>query len=194
MLGEIQRGVAVGVNPRTAAARMLQRTRGGFDGGLSRATRIARTEMLDAYRNAAHAADQANSDVLAGWAWSASLSPRTCPACLAMNGRVFPTATPGPQGHVNCRCSRMPVTKSWADLGFPMFGEPRDQMPDAQDWFERLPRDQQLAIMGPTRLHLLQTGAISWDDLATKTQNPGWRPSYQPRTLTDLRRAASRAV
>ena len=194
MLAEIQRGVALGSNPNTAAARMLQRTRGGFDGGLSRATRIARTEMLDAYRGAAHAADQANSDVLAGWRWNASLSPRTCPACLAMHGRVFSLEQPGPQGHVNCRCSRMPVTKSWADLGFPMFGEPVDVMPDAQDWFERLPYEQQLAIMGPTRLRMLREGRILWDDLAVKVPNSGWRPSWQPRTLSDLHRPATQTA
>jgi hypothetical protein len=41
--------------------------------------------------------------------------------------------------------------------------------------------------MGPTRLRLLRSGKVSWDDLAVKVPNPGWRPSYQPRTLTDLR-------
>jgi SPP1 gp7 family putative phage head morphogenesis protein len=190
MLAEVQRGVALGVNPRTAAARMLQRTRGGFDGGLSRATRIARTEMLDASRTAAHASDQANTDVLAGWRWSASLTPRTCPACLAMNGREFPTAEPGPHGHVNCRCARTPVTKSWADLGFPGMDEPEDRFPDARAWFDSLTDAEQLAIMGPTRLRLLRSGKVTWDDLAVKVPNPGWRPSYQPRTLTDLRSAA----
>lgn len=191
MLAEIQRGVAVGTSPRTAAARMLQRTRGGFDGGLARATRIARTEMLDAHRAAAHAADQANSDVLAGWRWNASLSPRTCPACLSMHGRQFPIEQPGPQGHVNCRCSRMPVTRSWAELGFLRLDEPVDVMPDAQAWFDDLPEREQLAIMGPTRLRLYRGGGIGWTDLAVKTPNRGWRPSWQPTTLTGLRSRAS---
>lgn len=190
MLAEIQRGVALGTNPKTAAARMLQRTRGGFDGGLSRATRIARTEMLDAYRSAAHAADQVNTDVLAGWRWQASLSARTCPACLALNGRLFPVDAPGPQGHVNCRCSRMPVTKSWADLGFIGLGEPVDRMPDAESWFFALSHREQLAIMGPTRLQMLRSGEIGWEDLAVKVPNTGWRPSWQPRPLTQLRRRA----
>jgi SPP1 gp7 family putative phage head morphogenesis protein len=191
MLAEIQRGVALGTNPNTAATRMLQRTRGGFDGGLSRATRIARTEMLDAYRNAAHTADEANTDVLAGWRWQASLTARTCPACLAMHGRLFPTSQPGPQGHVNCRCSRLPVTKSWAELGFVGLGEPVDQMPDAEDWFDRLPPVEQAAIMGPTRLRLLRSGEIGWEDLAVKVPNSGWRPSWQPRNLSQLRRRAT---
>lgn len=193
MLAEVQRGVALGVNPRTAAARMLQRTRGGFDGGLARATRIARTEMLDAHRAAAHTADQVNTDVLTGWRWNAALSPRTCPACLAMNGQVFSVETPGPQGHVNCRCARTPVTKSWAELGLSL-REPPDRFPDARAWFDGLAERDQLAIMGPTRLGLLNDQKIAWDDLAVKVRNPGWRPSYQPATLTDLRSAATRTA
>jgi SPP1 gp7 family putative phage head morphogenesis protein len=192
MLSEIQRGIALGTGPRASAARMLQRTRGGFDGGLSRATRIARTEMLDAYRSAAQTSDEANADVLTGWRWSASLSPRTCPACLSMHGRVFPLSTPGPQGHVNCRCARLPVTKSWAQLGFIGMTEPPDPLPDARSWFARLPRAERLAIMGTTRLRLLEAGDVTWDQLATKVPNPGWRPSWQPRSLTGLRSLATR--
>lgn len=187
MLGEVQRGVALGVNPRATAARMLQRTRGGFDGGLARATRIARTEMLDAQRAGAAAMDDAHSDVVTGWRWSAALSPRTCPACLSMNGREFPRSTPGPQGHVNCRCARVPSTKSWAELGFVGMDEGPDVLPNARDWFDGLSRAEQLKIMGPTRLNLLQAGWVSWDDLAVVVPNPGWRPSYQPRSLMDLR-------
>lgn len=194
MLAEVQRGVALGVNPKVAAARMVRRTRGGFDGGLSRATRIARTEMLDASRAAAQATDESNADVLAGWRWSAALQPRTCPACLGMNGRTFSTSTPGPLGHVNCRCSRVPVTKSWADLGIIGMDEPDDATPDARAWFDQLPESEQLAIMGPTRLRLLRAGVIGWDDLAVKVPNAGWRPSYQPTSLTDLRARATRSA
>ena len=52
MKSEIIRGIAVGDNPRVAAARMLARVEGHFNGGLTRALVIARTEMLDAHREA----------------------------------------------------------------------------------------------------------------------------------------------
>lgn len=187
VLSELVRGVALGTNPKTAARQMLRRTRGAFDGGLSRATRIARTEILDAHRTAAAAHHAEHSDVLTGWRWAASLSPRTCPACLSLNGSLHPVAAPGPQGHVNCRCTRVPVTKTWKQLGFAI-EEPEDVFPDAQSWFESLPPAEQVRIMGPTRLRLLQSGDLSWDDLAMRIQNPGWRPSYQARPLRDLRR------
>lgn len=194
MLAELTRGVALGVNPQVVGRRIIQRTRGGFDGGLSRATRIARTEMLDAHRNAAHAVDQTNADVLAGWRWNAKLSRTTCPACLSMSGREFPVEVPGPHGHVNCRCARTPVTKSWAQLGFAGMEDTRPAAPDPEAWFWSQPRAVQLAIMGPTRLRLLEEHAVTWDDLAVEVHNPGWRTSYQPRTLTDLRSMARLAM
>lgn len=193
MLAEISRGTALGVNPNVVARRMLQRAKDGFDGGLSRATRIARTEMLDAQRAAAQVADQENTHVLQGWRWNATLSPTTCVACLAMNGRVFGVDVQGPNGHPNCRCARTPVTKSWADLGIPGMEDTASTPPDARGWFDSLPRPAQLKIMGPTRLGMFERGEISWDDMAVEVQNPGWRPSWQPRPLGSLRARTRRA-
>jgi hypothetical protein len=102
MRRELVRGIAVGDNPRVAARRMVERTLGVFDGGLTRALTIARTEILDAYRNAAAAGQIANADVLIGWVWLAELGARTCPACWAMHGSVHPVDELGPLGHPNC--------------------------------------------------------------------------------------------
>jgi SPP1 gp7 family putative phage head morphogenesis protein len=185
VLAEITRGVAVGENPRAAARQMLRRTETTFNGGLTRALRIARTEILDAHRAAAAATEAANTDVVTGWRWQAALSPRTCLACLAMNGTLFPVEEPGPQGHRNCRCTRVAVLKSWEELGFAL-EEPVDDFPDARTWFDRQTLAVQRAIMGPSRLQLLQDGAIGWDDLTVIHHNPGWRPAYQARPVSDL--------
>lgn len=71
-------GTVQGRNPREMAARMVREVQGVFNGGLTRAMVIARTEMIDAYRNAQHEFDLANRDVLEGWQWQAELSDRTC--------------------------------------------------------------------------------------------------------------------
>lgn len=189
MRRELVRGVRVGVNPRETASRMVRQVEGAFNGGLTRALTITRTETLDAYREAAAAAQDANRDVLHGWVWLARLDRRGCPACWGMHGTEHLLTEPGPQGHANCRCSRAPKALSWRDLGFDL-DEPEDQIPDAETLFAALPRDQQLRIMGDARLTLLNRGAIKWADLASRRDNPGWRDSFVPTPLAGLRQAA----
>jgi SPP1 gp7 family putative phage head morphogenesis protein len=188
MRSALIRGVVVGENPRTTAAEMLRRTQGAFNGGLTRALTISRTEILDAHRAGAQAQREANADVLSGWKWLCELSSRTCPACLAMNGTVHKAGEPGPSGHPNCRCAAVPITKSWRDLGIDL-DEPADVFPDAQAWFNDQPTAVQNRIMGPSRLAALRSGAASWEQLATKHTNPGWRPSYQATAVRSLVRA-----
>lgn len=182
------RGVALGENPKTAARAMLKRIESTFNGGLTRAMNVARTEMLDAHRGAAHAQDQANADVLAAWEWHAALDRRTCPSCLAQHGRQHPVDVPGPYDHQQGRCARVPVTKSWAELGFTGLKEPKSLTPDARAWFDALPAKDQLQIMGPARLDLLKSGDIGWDDLTQRRTAAGWRDSY---TVTPVSALAS---
>lgn len=178
----LMRGITVGDNPRQAASLMLARLEGVFDGGRRRAETIARTELLDATRAAAHGARMANSDVLRGWMWMATKSARTCPACLAMDGQVFDLGTPGPEGHPSCRCTAAPLTKSMRDLGFDV-DEPVDIYQAGRDWFDEQPEKVQAAIMGPERLRRLRDGSLSWDDIPLKKSNPGWRDSIGIRPL-----------
>jgi SPP1 gp7 family putative phage head morphogenesis protein len=182
-------GISVGDNPRTAARAMLSRVEGAFNGGLTRAMTIARTEMLDAYRTASRYTHAANADVLDGWVWTAALDRRTCPSCWSQHGNVYPVDQPGPLDHQQGRCARVPKTKTWRQLGINL-DEPPSVLPDAQTRFWQLPAADRAAIMGPARLELLRTGRIGWDDLAVRRTSTGWRDSYTPRSVADLRRLA----
>lgn len=193
MRRELALGVATGAHPNTTARAMLGRVEGAFNGGLTRAINIARTETLDAYRVTSQYTHSANSDVLSGWQWMCTLSSRTCPACLAKNGTVYPVVQPGPLGHQQCRCARMPKVRTWRDLGINL-DEPADTFPDARAWFAEQPEATQLHIMGAGRLELLRSGAVGWDDLATRRQPAGWRPNYVPTPVRDLQRAARSAA
>lgn len=179
MRAELVRGIAVGANPRAVAARMVTNTETVFNGGLNRALTIARTEMLDAHRTAARMADQANAELLNGWVWTSTLSPRTCQACFGMHGTLFPLDQPGPEGHQNCRCTRVPKTKSWRELGFDI-DEPEDLTPDAAAVFDAFSPEDQLRILGPARFEAWQAGDYPISDWATKRTNPGWRDSWVP--------------
>lgn len=190
MRRELIRGIDVGANPREAAARMVARAEGGFNGGLTRALVISRTEILDAYRQTSHQIHNANSDVVTGWQWWAELDRRCCPSCWSMHGREFPTAAPGPDDHQQGRCTRLPVLAPWSQLGITT-PEPPAETVDARSRFLSLPQAAQVAVMGPARLALLLSGRIGWTDLAFQRVTRGWRPSFAPTPVAVLARLAA---
>ena len=177
MKRELVRGLVGGTNPNEAAARTIRRVQGVFEGGAARAARIARTETLDAMREAARIHDTANADTLRGWQWVASLSSRTCPACWGMHGTQHAVTDPGPLGHPNCRCARVPVLKSWRDLGIDL-DEPEDILPDADDLFADLPKERQVQVLGPQRWAAWDRGDYPRSSWAARRENSGWRDSF----------------
>jgi hypothetical protein len=189
MRRELVAGVAVGDNPRTSARNMVDRVEGAFNGGLSRAMTIARTEVLDAYRSASTYAHAANADVLSGWTWICACDRRSCASCWSKHGSTYPVTTPGPWDHPQGRCARMPTVRPWSELGINI-PEPASLLPDAQSRFWSLPAADRLAIMGPARLELLRSGAVDWSDLAVRRTAAGWRDSFGPRSVADLNRIA----
>ncbi len=187
MKSELVRSIAVGDNPRTSGRRIIQRTEGHFNGGLPRATRIARTELLDASRAAQHESERLNSSLIDGWIWHATLDSRSCPSCLAMHGTEHPVEEFGPADHQNGRCARLPKTKTWAALGFTgIEDDDPDYQAERDAWFENLTDDTQRRIMGPARLELFKSGAAGWDDMTTRKDNPNWRPAHYATPVKDL--------
>lgn len=189
---ELIRGIALGTGPRDVARQMLARTEGAFNGGLTRALNISRTEILDAYRVVSRASHLANADVAAGWRWHSAMDRRTCPSCWAMHGTVHPADELGPNDHQQGRCARVIILRPWSELGITA-KEPPDMFPDARARFARLSERDQVAIMGATRLDLLKSGRITWDDIPQLKTNPGWRPSYTPRPVGALQRLAGQS-
>ncbi|NUR90849.1 MAG: phage head morphogenesis protein [Nonomuraea sp.] len=175
---ELIRGVAAGSNPRATADRILQRTQGRFNGGLTRALVISRTETLDAHRAATQLAQAQQADVLAGWTWVAKLDARTCRSCWTQHGRLHDLADPGPLDHQQGRCARVPTTKSWADLGFDHVEEPPSVLPDAAAVFAALSPVQQRAVLGPAGYDAWQAGGFPMDSWSQRRTSAGWRDSY----------------
>lgn len=185
MRQELIRAVPTGVSAEAAARKMLKRLEGGFNGGLTRALIITRTELIDASRAGAAAQQQANSDVLTGWTWSATLDARTCPSCWAQHGTEHELDEAGPLDHQQGRCVRLPRVKTWRELGFDL-DEPPSLVPDAQATFAALSPAEQLEVMGPARLEALQSGKVSWADLSSRRSTDGWRDSFGVTPVADL--------
>lgn len=187
------RGIVVGDNPRQVAQEMLDRVQGAFNGGLTRAMTIARTEILDAYRAGAGASNVLNASLLQGWMWLAQLDSRTCPSCWAMHGTMHDIREQGPEDHQNGRCAQLPITRPWTELGIDGIDEPASIVPDAEATFWAMSRADQLKVMGPTRLAALEAGA-GWDTLAVRQTNAGWRHSYVPTPARVLGRSTIEPV
>lgn len=182
------RGIALGDNPRKVRTKMVKDTETAFNGGLSRALNLARTEMIDAHRFASQASDEANKDVVKGWTWITELSSRTCIACAVMHGTEHPMTEYGPKGHQSCRCTRAPITKTWAELGIPGIEDTKPTLQDPQAWFDGLTVDSQLDVMGKSqkRLDAYLNGDITWSELAATRRTPEWRDSIVPIPVRDL--------
>ena len=88
----------------------------------------------------------------------------------------------------NCRCTRLPLTKSWRDLGLDL-DEPDDlAIPDSDTWFRGQPVKVQQQILGLARYKAWRRGDYPVSDWATKRANPGWRPSYTTSPVPELKR------
>ncbi|NUS58904.1 MAG: phage head morphogenesis protein [Streptomycetaceae bacterium] len=191
---ELIRGVAAGSNPRATADRIIQRTQGRFNGGLTRALVISRTETLDAHRAAAQLAQAEQADVLSGWSWLAKLDERTCRSCWAQHGRLHGLDEAGPLDHQQGRCARLPATKSWAELGFADVVEPPSVLPDAAATFGGLSEVQQRAILGPAGHAAWAAGEFPMDAWTVRRTTSGWRDSFAVAPVSKPRRRGRRAA
>jgi SPP1 gp7 family putative phage head morphogenesis protein len=162
----LNRAIANGDNPNT----IIQAIEQALQIARYRALTIARTEMLNAYRDAQLTNYQANSDVVRGWVWVADESDRTCMACLMESGSEH-TLDEEMDTHPNCRCAMAPLTNSWADILGPLgidtsgIEETSIDIPPGEDWFNSQDAATQKAMMGPGAYEAWQQGDFALSDI-----------------------------
>lgn len=80
---------------------------------------MVRTAVAHTTTAARDALYDKNRDIIKSEQWVATLDTRTCPECMGLDGKTFDVGkgekTPA---HIGCRCVRVPVMKSWKELGF----------------------------------------------------------------------------
>ena len=178
--GALTDGLARGLSPRQVARRIKN-----VEGiGLTRALAIARTEQLRAYREATRASWQANEGIVKGYRRLAAHDDRTCMACIALDGKLYPTNQPLPS-HVSCRCTMVPATVTYKELGLDV-PEPKFDNPTAQQWFGKLPEAKQREMMGPAAHDLYKAGTIGLQDFVATKVHPLWGRSEQVGTLDQM--------
>lgn len=172
-------GLARGANPNVVA----REARSALGGNMVRATTIARTEILRAYRTTALETYRANEDVVTGWQWEADLGD-ACEVCIAMHGEIAESEDDF-DTHPNCRCTAIPVTQSWSDLGFPGVEDTAPEVESGEDWFARQDAGKQLSVLGPGKYAAYKDGRVTLHDFNQRTHSERWGGGRRARSLKD---------
>lgn len=182
------RGVGLGQGPREIA-RLIRR-----DVGLSltRALAISRTEVLRAYRTTEAESYRRNSDVVKTQIWHAALDDRTCPVCASQHGTEYPVGATM-DTHVNCRCSWIPKTATWAELGYSGVPDTNSVIERGPDWFARQPVERQAAILGPGRQAAYRDG-LTLAEMVGRRVDRRWGPVRYVLPLRTIRERAAERV
>jgi SPP1 gp7 family putative phage head morphogenesis protein len=170
-------GLALGLNPRETA----RSVRSALNISRARAETIVRTETLRAANKSMIAAFE-ESGVVKGWRWSASLSPRTCVACLSRHGKVYPLSK-AMDRHVNCRCSASPWIGDGSDV----------EWESGSDWLKRQPPSLQDTVLGREGGSLFRSGNLLLDDFERVTTSRAWGPSVSDGGVQWAKRQAAAA-
>ena len=174
---QLIQGVALGLNPREIARRAMRQ---GLATSFTRMVTIARTEVLRVARQTT-LDNYRHSKAVRAYRRVASKSQRTCIACLALDGEIYPLTTPFEE-HVNGRCVPVPVLIRGTPLAYE----------NGKEWFARQPESVQRQMMGPGRWDLWQSGDVTWNDLVRIHEDETWGNSPQVTPVRDLERVAGR--
>lgn len=188
-VNRIRQAIRMGMVEGQTIAQMVQRLVGTKankyrDGILEMdrrgATAIVRTVVNHTSNQAAQMTYSANTDLIKGLRYVATLDTRTSPQCRALDGKVFPVDSgPRPPRHVNCRSFMVPVLKSWRELGIDadeipegtrasMDGQVPAEMTYSK-WLKGIPDAEQSEILGATRAMLFRSGKLTLDDFISNT-------------------------
>ena len=175
----IRTGIATGQGPREVAN--VIRKAAGMP--LTRALTISRTEINRSHREATRLNYAANSDVVKGYRRLASKDATTCMACIALDGTLYETNEPL-DSHPNCRCTMVPETLTYQDLGLDIPEEPRP--PSGQDWFNGQSKSTQEGMMGAKTFAAFQQGKVGLSDLVTTSTSTIWGKSSTVKSVKAL--------
>jgi len=161
--------IATGISERNAAA-------------------LVHTSVQTAANEARLASFRANSDVIAGLTWMATLDQLTCSACAArdgmewdLDGKPVNNGIPfqSPPLHVSCRCILTPRTRTFKELGIDLPDFPAGPRATAggpvygtfDDFLHRQGKAYQDEIFGPGRADLYRRGVITRSQLLDQDGN-----------------------
>lgn len=155
------RGYIRGMNPRRIARLMAEAKGVGLDWALN----AARTACLWSYRTASNLNYLRNSHVVKGWLWYAQLDDRVCLSCVNQHGSEHPLSEILADHHRG-RCTPLPITRTYAELGIDGDEPKRLSVKRGEDWFRGLPALRQRGMMGPAMYAAWRDQAFDFSQLS----------------------------
>lgn len=185
--GAIREGMASGETIDQIVRRLRGTRPGGFQDGIlnittRQAENIARTATTHVAAHAREATYQANTSLLNGVQWVSTLDTRTCVVCGSLDGQLFPVGEgQRPTAHWSCRCTTIPVLKSWKELGVDVSEMSPGQRASFdglvpgdltyEDWLRKQSKQLQIEALGAGKAKLFAQG-MSIGEFSTATLKP----------------------
>lgn len=181
-------------DPVTGKTSLINDYKGGvMDLTRTEATTLVRTSVQTVSNAVLEQTYADNQDVLKGRQWIATLDPRTCVECAGWDGAAWdfddeplPSSKvqkpfPGPPPlHPNCRCTIIPITKSWNELINEAHGEEAgvdaDEATDRMDGTDGTTEEQAANPLPTQELDLGEGGADTVQSAADATDTVDVHP------------------
>jgi len=180
----INQQIMIGVAEGEGIDEIVRRIRGTAknryrDGLLAKSRReiesVVRTSVSGVVNNVRQGTYLANADVVQAVQWVATLDSHTCEVCAAYDGQVYDLMDgPRPPQHYGCRCTTVPVCKSWKELGFDFHEMPASERAAMNgrvadkvtygEWLKGQSRETQELALGKRKAQLLRSGQLSVRD------------------------------
>lgn len=139
-----------------------------------------RTTQNYAYRETTRANYVNNSEIVGGWKWYAALDGRVCLSCVNQHGRDFPTNA-RLNDHHQGRCTQIPLIDKPERFGL--------KSPDVElgeQWFNKLPKTEQINRMGIDRHAAYRAGKFKFTDLSETYQNDSFGEMLKEASLKSI--------
>jgi SPP1 gp7 family putative phage head morphogenesis protein len=126
---KFQSAVRQGLVGAETSPQIIKRVRSVLDISKRNAETLVHTSVQSVANATREKIFDDNNDIMSGKEWSAALDRLTCPTCGALDGKRWTTDGKPighsmvyqiPPKHFRCRCSMIPVLKTWKELGINM--------------------------------------------------------------------------
>jgi len=115
---QLRQAINVGVIKGEGYGPLVKRLEQGFSMARNDATTLTRTFVSAANNEARQEVYNQNKDIVKEWKCLTAEDNLVCILCLPLDGQVFKVGEgPSLPRHPCCRCTSVPVTVSWSDLG-----------------------------------------------------------------------------